>query len=127
MLTKDSRLWLTAGELMVIDWYTCEASHAMSVGLESIVEDWDEIRSRVWQSLERCDSTDVTHETPILLEGRICKMLLNLLPTTHFWPGDKSDAGFSLKTKLAAFRRGEYTHIDRADTQAAVAEEPQLT
>lgn len=93
-------LLLDNDELALVDWVLCGASRLLpDIVLEDLVTPWHDVRMAVWQLLAQGQK-----ELPMAQET--AKILLALCPTTHRW-GTGGDCGYSLKTKLARFLRGE--------------------
>ena|SRR2546426_9533112 len=95
---------LEAGELLLIDWVLCGASHILPVHeLEELVPRWHDLRLEVWRGLHvLAAGPKAPKQTHYLLSESEAEKLLALVPTTHRW-GTGPDCGYTLKLKIAGF------------------------
>jgi hypothetical protein len=96
---------LEAGELLLIDWVLCGASHIVqNYDLDELVMRWHDLRILVWCGLKALADARPKAITQFRYELRQAdaETLLALVPTTHRW-GTGPDVGYSLKLKLSVF------------------------
>jgi len=108
---------LDQGELLLLDWVLCGASRLIPNADLEILISWHDVRLAIWAKLGQINTPP--HQTvPLSLTEGEAKALLALVPTTFRW-ATGPDCGYSLKTKLHTFLRGEsHDDQDKAHDQA---------
>ena len=115
-------LVLTQGELLLVDWIICGASHLLlDTDLGDLVAKWEPLRLRCWQAI----GTNLA-SCPLEMDTSEAHVVLAICPTTFRW-GVGDDVGFSLKLKLAKYLAPEMFPHDDKDAAQGDAQAPSAT
>lgn len=113
-------LTLDRGELLLLDWIICEASHLLPEASIRELLQWQPLRLKCWHGISLGGNYELE------LPENEANILLALCPTTFRW-GVGDDVAFSLKLKLARFIAPEMfpnddEAADRAQSAAQAAD-----
>lgn len=100
-IIEGPTLELTQGELLLIDWCLCNASHMLPIENVDNLLAWTDVRLATWQCVDaiKCMKVNTAKLSLTLPEA---KLLLAIAPTTFRW-GTGPDEGYTFKQKLAEY------------------------
>ena len=101
-------IYLVRDELLLLDWILCGASRLLpNYELDYLISGWNDNRIEIWKLLEELSiHEEIPTSCVFSMNDGTAKVILALCPTTFRW-GTGIDCGYSLKTKVARFLRGE--------------------